>query len=90
MHPKKDKEPGIQCAIFLKQEPEIKRLTDRINHAQAVHEKAAWAGELQKEVRVLLECPEYKKQNADCRNCHLLALLRQRTADVIMMARKLG
>ena len=84
------KEPGIKCPTFLKQEPGINKLTESINQAEPVHEKAALALELQKEVNVLLECPDYKSDVADCRNCHFLATVRKRVADVIILAQKLA
>jgi len=84
------KEPGIQCPIFLKQEPGINKLTESINQAELVHEKAVFAQELQKEVQVLLECPDYKSDDVQCRNCHFLATVRKKTAEVIIMARKLA
>lgn len=90
MHPKKENEPGIQCPTFLKQEPDINKLTNSINQAEAVQEKAAFALELQKEVNVLLECPDYNRERADCRNCHFLATVRKRVADVVILARKLA
>jgi len=84
------KEPGIQCPTFLKQEPGINKLTNSINQAEDVREKAAFARELQREVQVLLECPDYKSDGVDCRNCHFLATVRKKTAEVIIMARKLA
>ena len=84
------KEPGIKCPTFLKQEPGINKLTESINQAEPVHEKAALALELQKEVNVLLECPDYNRERADCRNCHFLATVRKRVADVIILAQKLA
>ena len=53
-------EPSIKCPTYLKIEPEIQKLTESINQAKDVQEKAALALELQKEVKVLLECPDYK------------------------------
>ena len=90
MHPNQENEPGVQCHIFLKQEPGINKLTESINQAEPVHEKAALAQELQKEVNVLLECPDYNRERADCRNCHFLATVRKRVADVVVLARKLA
>ena len=83
-------EPGIKCPTFLKQEPGINKLTESINQAEDVHEKAALALELQKEVNVLLECPDYKRDGVECRNCHFLATVRKKTAEVIIMAQKLA
>ena len=84
------KEPGIQCPIFLKQEPVIERLTHSINRATDVHDKAGYAHELQQEAEVLMSCPDYKRERADCRNCHFLATVRKKTAEVIIMAQKLA
>ena len=83
-------EPSIKCPTFLKLEPEIQKLTESINQAEPVHEKAALALELQKEVNVLLECPDYKRDGVECRNCHFLATVRKKTAEVIIMAQKLA
>jgi len=90
MHPNKENEPGVQCPIFLKQEPGINKLTESINQAEPVREKAVLAQELQKEVNVLLECSDYNREHTDCRNCHFLATVRKRVADVIILARKLA
>ena len=90
MHPKNENEPSIKCSTFLKLEPEIQKLTESINQTEDVKEKAALALELQKEVNVLLECPDYKRDDADCRNCHFLATVRKRVADVITVAQKLA
>ena len=83
-------EPSIKCPTFLKLEPVIEKLTNSINQAGDVREKATLALELQKEVNVLLECPDYKRDDADCRNCHFLATVRKRVADVIIVAQKLA
>jgi len=83
-------EPSIQCPTYLKLEPEIQKLTESINQAGDVREKAALALELQKEVKVLLECPDYKSDGVECRNCHFLATVRKRVADVIILAQKLA
>jgi len=83
-------EPSIKCPTFLKLEPEIEKLTHNINQAESVQEKAALALELQKEVNVLLECPDYKRDGVECRNCHFLATVRKKTAEIIIMAQKLA
>ena len=90
MHPNKENGLGIQCPTYLKQEPGINKLTESINQAEPVHEKAALALELQKEVNVLLECPDYKSDGVDCRPCHFLATVRKRVADVVILAKKLA
>jgi hypothetical protein len=80
----------ISCLTFQKQERVIKDITDKINQAKRVQEKAGFAEELQKEVEVLLSCPEYDEQKLDCKNCHLIANLRKRTANLIIKAKRLA
>ena len=80
---------AINCPTFQKQEPAIKEITDKINKATGVQEKAGFAEELKKEVDVLLSCPDYESQGLDCKNCHLIANLRKKTSDLIIKAKKL-
>jgi len=83
-------ESKINCSIFQKQEPVIKEITDKINMAKGVQEKARFAEELKKEVDVFLSCPDYKVKILDCKNCHFIANLRKKTADLIIKAKKLA
>ncbi|MDI6761749.1 MAG: hypothetical protein QME83_01835 [Thermodesulfobacteriota bacterium] len=82
-------ESKISCTTFQKQEAGIKDLTDKINGAKGVQEKAGFAEEIEKEVDVLLSCPDYESQSLDCKNCHFIANLRKKTADLIIKAKKL-
>jgi len=79
-------EARISCPTFQKQEPVIKDITDKINQAKGVQKKAGFAEELQKEVNVLLSCPDYDKEKLDCENCHFIANLRKKTAGLIIKA----
>ena len=83
-------EPKISCPIFQKQESVIKDITDKINGAMGVQEKAGFAEELKKEVDVLLSCPDYESQSLDCKNCHFISNLRKKTSNLIIRAKKLG
>jgi len=83
-------EPEISCPAFQKQELIIKDITDKINMAKGVLEKAKFAEELLEEVNVLLSCPDYNGKKLDCKNCHLIANLRKKTADLIIKAKKLA
>ena len=86
-----DKEKSkINCPIFQKQETVIKDITNKINAVKIVQEKARFAEELQKEVGVLLSCPDYDKEKLDCKNCHFIANLRKKTAGLIIKAKKLA
>ena len=82
-------EAKIDCPTFQKQEPAVKDITDKINKAKVVQEKAIFAGELQKEVNVLLSCADFDDKNLDCENCRFIANLRKKTADLIIKAKKL-
>ena len=80
----------INCSVFQKQEPVIKDITAKINKAKDVLEKADFAEELQKEVDILLSCPDYNQGNIDCSNCRFIANVRKETADLIIKAKKLA
>jgi hypothetical protein len=83
-------EAKINCLIFQKQEPVINDITSKINQVKGVEEKARFAEELQKEVGVLLSCPDFKSKSLDCKNCHFIANLRNKTAGLIIKAKKLA
>jgi hypothetical protein len=83
-------QPEIICPLFQTQERVIKDITNKINQAKGVQEKAGFAEELQKEVDVLLSCPDFKGENLDCKNCHFISNLRKRTANLIIKAKKLA
>jgi len=86
--PKEDAK--MNCPAFQKQESVIKDITAEINRAKGVQEKAEFAGELLKEVDVLLSCPEYEEKSTDCNNCHFIASVRKKTAALIIKAKKLA
>ncbi len=79
----------IGCPTFQKQESVIKDITDKINGAKGVQEKAGFAEELKKEVDVLLSCPDYESQSLDCKNCHFISNLRKKTSNLIIKAKKM-
>ena len=80
----------INCPTFQKQEPVIEKITAKINGAKGVLEKAEFAEELQKEVTVLLSCPDYNEESTDCSNCRFIANVRKRTTDLVIKAKKLA
>jgi len=84
------KEARISCTVFQKQELIIKDITDKINMAKRVQEKARFAEELQKEVDVLLSCRDYDGERLDCKNCHFIADLRKKTADLVIKVERLA
>lgn len=83
-------EQEVNCEIFQKQEVVIKEITDKINAAKDISEKASLAGEMRKEAEVLLACENYDDEKSDCRNCEFIADLRKKTADLIIKAKKLA
>lgn len=80
----------INCPAFQKQEHVIEDITAKLNEAEGVQKKAAFAVELQEEVGMLISCSDYDKKSLDCRNCRFIANLRKRTADLIIKAKKLA
>lgn len=80
-------EAKINCQIFQKQELVIKDLTDKINKAEGVQEKAKFAEELQRKANVLLSCPDYDKKSLGCKNCHFISEMREKTANLIIKAK---
>ncbi|MBU1260411.1 hypothetical protein KKH65_02745 [bacterium] len=80
----------INCSVFQKQEPVIADITAKINGAKGVLEKADFAEELQKEVNILLSCPDYNEKSKDCNNCRFIANLRKKTTDLVIKAKKLA
>lgn len=84
----REEKSKINCPTFQKQEVIIKRLTDKINMAKDIREKAKFAGELQKKVNVFLSCPD-KKENINCKGCSFIANLRKKTTDLIIKANDL-
>jgi len=77
----------ITCLTFQKQEPVIKSITDKINKAKGVQEKAGFAEELQKEIDVLFSCSNYKEGSLECGSCRFIANLRKITTDAIIKAK---
>jgi hypothetical protein len=86
----KENKAKINCPTFQKQEPVIESISAKINKDKGAQEKAVSADELQKEVDVLLSCPDYNDKSVDCRNCRLITNLRKKTAALIIKAKKLA
>jgi len=81
---------AISCPKFQRQEDAIKSIADTINAAKGVAAKAEFAGELKKAVDILLSCEDHNDNKFDCKNCHLIAYVRRKTADLIIRARNLA
>lgn len=78
--------PLIVCpaGIFLPQEREIARLTDALNRATTLAEKALQAVELRAAADRLLNCDRRLADNVNCRLCEGFSSLRARTMDLIL------
>ena len=83
------KRSKINCPIFQKQEPIVKEITNNINKAKGVQEKAGFSKELRKEIDVLLNCSDYDEKRLDCSNCRFIANLRKKAVDLIIKTKKL-
>ena len=86
MHKEKSK---IDCQTFQKQESVIKDITDKMNQAKRILEKAEFAEELQKKAEVLLCCRDYDDKRLDCKNCHFITSFRKKTSNLIIKAKKI-
>jgi hypothetical protein len=78
------------CPAFHQQESVIKDIIKNINHVDGLLEKAKFAKKLKQEANVLLSCPDYARGKTDCKNCHFIANLRKKIADLIIEVKKLG
>lgn len=81
---------SINCELFEKKEPLIKHIADRINKEKHILDKVKYAVELEKEVKELLDCPDYNNNKFDCMTCHAIANLRKKTAELIIKAKSLA
>jgi hypothetical protein len=86
----KERELKIDCATFQRQEEVIERTTAKINCVGDISEKAELAEELHEEVEVLISCPEYDEKSADCNKCRFIANVREKTATLIIKAKRLA
>jgi len=75
---------GISCDKFQTKENVCATLTEQINAAQTVGQKAAKAQELIEVAEELLACEEYEDASLGCQYCRNLYLLRMRTARLIL------
>ena len=72
------------CLTYLEKEPAIKQLTEEINKASNVNDKAVKAEELSKIADSLISCEGYQKESWVCENCHRIALLRKEASQIIL------
>ncbi|MGO8805314.1 MAG: ArsR/SmtB family transcription factor [Candidatus Bathyarchaeia archaeon] len=79
------KQPDLtSCANFTKMDQAIKQLTNQINHAQNLTEKASKARELMNAAEILLACKSFEKGKWSCETCHQVAGLKKGTSQIIL------
>ena len=86
----KNENANVKCKKFQEQEQVMKDITDKINAAKNVHEKARYAAELKQAVDQLLSRKDFKDHILECESCQLIANVRKRTADLILKVEKLA
>ena len=74
----------MSCSKYLEMDGTIKRLTEEINRAEDVAEKAVKARELMGVVDSLLSCVDYKRGNWNCENCRRVTSLRREASQIIL------
>ena len=79
----------IKCVIFQAKNEVIERVTQAINEAANIKEKAVIAQKLLNEVEELLACKHFIRKKAECKICHYIAKLRKRTGNLIIKAKQL-
>jgi len=81
---------GITCDKFQTKESVCATLTEQVNAAQSIGEKAAKAKELIEVAEELLVCEEHEEASLECQYCRSLSLLRKKTAALIVKMASLG
>lgn len=81
---------GITCGKFQTKESICATLTEQVNAAQSIGEKAAKAKELIEIAEEVLACEEYEEASLECQYCHSFYLLRKKTAALILKMASLG
>jgi hypothetical protein len=84
------KKLNIICPVYCFQEPLIKKIVNKINRVDGLAKKAVFVEELQSEVNILLSCPNYFVKKTECKDCHFIAKLRKKTAEIIIKTQKLA
>jgi cytochrome c len=82
--------PEKMCPAFKKQDAIIKDIIKKINKIEGLSEKVSFAEKLQKEANILLNCPDFAGNKTECKNCHFIAQLRKKTADLILEVKTFG
>ena len=74
----------MNCPKYLEMQDIIEQLTEKINRAEGLAEKAIKAQELLEIADDLLSCENYEGGNWSCENCHRAASLRKEVSQIIL------
>jgi len=74
----------MNCQKCLEMEEVIEQLTEKLNRAEDLAEKAAKARELLEFADDLLSCENYDSGDWGCENCHRVASLRKEVSQIIL------
>lgn len=77
------------CSIYRKAHPKIKKITEEINRAADIQEKANKAQFLLDEAQALIDC-EKRGTLSVCPACGAINQVRKQTVELILKAQKLG
>jgi hypothetical protein len=79
-------EQTIHCSnsVFDDQENEIQKLTKRINETRDIAEKERCTKTMLEELRILLSCQAYNKEDENCTNCRRVSSLRKTGGEVVL------
>jgi predicted transcriptional regulator len=75
--------PTISCPTYIHSEKVMRELTNEINKAKDLNEKAVMAHKLIREADMLLSCKKHR-ENWNCRNCRKIASLRKRVSEIVI------
>ena len=79
----------VKCAIFQPKNESIEKITQKINKAQNIKEKASLVKYLLKDVEDLLSCKYFDKKRSGCKICQYISKIRKETAGLILKVEQL-
>jgi cytochrome c len=84
--PPLNREVQLRCpiALFEQVEPKIRSLTTLIDSTHDLQNRAEFAQSLLAQCEKLLHCESFDETNMNCRLCHHISGLRQKTAELVL------
>jgi hypothetical protein len=80
----------IQCDFHQDSYTAMNEIKQKINHGTSVCIKAKYAEELSDKADCLGDCRQYDDQKEDCKYCRMITELHRKTAELIILARRLS